>query len=250
MKIVNEQEQPVPKKIDSKFELLNKNELPSRGHYYDTDIYIKKMSIRNITDLSTMNESNQNNVISKVLFDCVHGIETSKILLNDRNWLLFRLRYMTFKKPYKVKFSCPECMTTNWTEVTLSNLETYYFNENNKLEFEMPNKDKITIKYPTIGIDEQIRKKMNDPNIIGGINYVIMSIASHLDTVNGQKMGLMASYEYLDEGTPDNYETLVNFLMDNKFGCTGKVKYKCQCGTELLTDLTFNDKFFIPREEN
>ena len=127
-------------------------------------------------------------------------------------------------------------------------ITVYYYNPNFEKSVKLPNNDVITIKYPTIGTDLQIKKKMNDPNVIGGIHYVLMSIASHIDTINSKKIGLFESYEYVNNLDPDTYEAFVNFLLTVKFGCTGKVKHTCQCGNTGFYDLDLSSDFFIPKE--
>lgn len=245
MKIV---EPETEKKVDSRFTLLDKSEFPSRGSFYDTDIYIRKMSIQHITDLSVMTKDTETNVINHILNECVHGIDYPKICLGDRIWLLYKLRFNTFKSQFKMKFDCDVCTMTTWSGVKLSDLVVYYYNPNFEKSVKLPNNDVITIKYPTIGTDLQIKKKMNDPNVIGGIHYVLMSIASHIDTINSKKIGLFESYEYVNNLDPDTYEAFVNFLLTVKFGCTGKVKHTCQCGNTGFYDLDLSSDFFIPKE--
>lgn len=251
MKAIREEQ---PKKVQTQNTvMLNKEMLPSKGKYYDTDIFVRKMNAKEIKDLSLVNPENANAIFNKIIGSCITGIEVNKILMNDKIWLIYYLRDITYNgMPFKIKTTCPECGKPLVVDYTLSNLVVNYAENDLPESIELPNGDVITPKYPTIGTEIQITRLKNDPQVIAAVDEEIMTICSHISEINGEHVTLWEAYEYFaDEenarGSGFDFASFVHSMSKYVFGAKPVGKFTCSCGHEIIDTVPLTPDFFLPK---
>lgn len=252
MKAIREAQETAPQH-NTNTVMLNKELLPSKGKYYTSDIFVRKMNAKEIKDLSLVNQENANSIFNNIISACVTGIELNKILLNDKIWMIYYLRDITYNgMPFKIRSKCPECNKNVVLDYTLSNLVVTYADKDLPEFIELPNGDKITPSYPTIGTEIQINRKKNDPNIILAIDEEIMTICAHITEINGEHVTLMEAYEYFaDEenakGSGFDFASFVHSMAPYVFGAKPVGKFECSCGHEIYETIPLTPDFFLPK---
>ena len=231
--------------------MINKEMLPSLGKFYDGDLYARKLNAIEIKNLSKVNQNNISAVFNKIVGDCIEGVELYDILLNDKIWFIYYLRSLTFDDaPYKVKCQCPVCDTTSVQDFTLDKLIVKHPKKDLPEFIELPNGDKITPRYPTIGDEVQINRLKNDPNVIEAIDDEIMTICAHIKEINGKKMTLWDAYSYFAvngcRGSGKDFAYFIKAMKDYIFSCDMLFKTECGCGEEIISPIPLVPAFFVP----
>lgn len=94
---------------------LVKDEIPSRGIFYDKSSYIKirPLNVQEIKYLSTLNEFNSTDVINEIIEKCCifKNMVFEDLLLADREYLIFWLRANSFQanNGYELNLICDNC---------------------------------------------------------------------------------------------------------------------------------------------
>lgn len=254
-KVLEQQEMPVnvtgKQQRTSNRILLNKELLPSRGTYYENDITTRKLNAKEIKDLSTVKASNVDSVFNSILTDCIDGIELKDILLNDKLWLVYYLRSITYNDlPFAVKVKCPVCGRESKELFTLNRLSVKYADKPLPSEIELPNGDKIKPCWPTIGTELQINRLKNDPNVIEEIDAELMTICSHIEAINGKQASLFDAYTYFTgencRGSVLDFNAFCQALKPATFGARPYFTTDCPCGEEIYSEINLSPDFFLP----
>ena len=238
-----------PHRGPNKF-IIDKNLLPSRGRYYNSDLYARKLSAIECKDLSKVRRDNVNAVFNKVIGSAISGIDLSDILVNDKLWLIFYLRSVTYDdQPINVIGTCKSCENSKIYQYRLKDLDITYADQVLPEYFDLPNGDKITLRFPTIDTEIEVSKTKANPNMIENIDEDVMTIASHIRTINGETVGVYEAYEYFvrGNGSAKDFSKLTTILRDYSFGAKPIAKFKCECGEEVLAEVLLTSDFFLPK---
>ena len=229
--------------------MLDKSLLPSRGKFYPETIYIKKLNTLNIKNLATINENNINNVINNVISNCLWGIDSNKILIGDKIWLIYYLRAFTYDDiPFILRGTCENCGNIRNYKFYLKNLDVSYLDKDVPEYIELPNKDKITLTYPTIATESAINRLKNDQNIMIEINPELLELSSYILKVNDTKMSLYKAYEYICEMDAKSFSHFTNEMSELLFSAKPVARFKCDsCGEDILLPMPFVPSFFLPK---
>ena len=230
--------------------MLNKELLPSRGKFYKKDIFIKKLSVKQIKDLSSLTKENVNGVLNSILSECISGITLNEILSLDKLWLIYNLRSFTYNDlPMKLKCVCGKCENQSNHDFKLANLMIDYYDETVPDEVTLSNGDKLKFGYTTIGTELMINRLKNDPNVIEAIDEDIMLISSNIKEINGNGVTLYEGYNYVNEKlSPIDFAELVKNLTKRSFGAKPVAKFICpSCGEEILEKINLSQEFFLPK---
>ena len=112
-------------------------ELPSKGKIYNTKVDAQ-IELRSMTARDEMKRLSPSNSQFKKLADIIEGcmIEKPKIkvydmALGDYEFLLHKLRIVTYGPDYKIAVGCPHCGQTFETNANLEQLQILEFDEEN-----------------------------------------------------------------------------------------------------------------------
>lgn len=238
-------------------------ELPSKGKIYnvavDPHVELRSMSARD-----EMKRLSPSSTQFKKLADIIEGcmIEKPKIhvydmALGDYEFLLHKLRIVTYGPKYKMGLSCPHCLEAFEADADLEQLTIIDFDEDkfNELQtFVLPKSgDTIKIKFQTPHMLDDIelqtkeaKRKFKSADVEFDLLFLLKNV---IDEVNGAKM------------SPDKLETYINNLpakdmvkivnnVDALNACVGvdsKLIVDCpHCGGEVRTFFRFGSEFFRP----
>lgn len=240
-----EQKSTGPKKV-----LIDKNLLPSRGRYYNTDLYARKLSAIEVKDLSKIKTNNVNSVFNQTLSNAISGINYEDIKINDKLWLIYYLRAFTYSDvPFKVLGGCVKCGETSWFDYQLKDLDVTYANEDLEKEVTMSNGDKLTVAFPTIGDEIEIAAIKADPNYLENIDTDVMTVAAHVKSINGEYVSIYEAYTNFANGkwSASDYSHLLTHLKKYAFGARPKAVFKCpKCKETIYVDVPLGSNFFLP----
>lgn len=229
--------------------MLDKNLLPSRGKFYPETIYVKKLNTMAIRNLSTLTQENVNNVINNIIGQCVFGIDSSKILIGDKIWLIFYLRSYTFNDyPFTLRGECPECHNIAPYDYVLKRLDVTYLDKDVPEVIELSNGDKIKLKFPTLSTEVAMNKIKTNDQIIMEINPELLELSSYIGNINGKNNSLLQGYEYVINMDANIFAEFANELSEYVFSAKPYAIFNCKnCNAEMRLQMAFVPSFFMPK---
>ena len=250
MKSIRETEEKVQKPgPKSNKILINKDLLPSKGKYYKTDLYARKLSAIEMKELSKVTRESVDRVFNSTIASAIDGIELADIQRNDKLWLIYYLRSITYNDiPMKVQGECKSCKKKAWYDYRLMNLDVVYAEKELEKELVLPNGDTLELRFPTIGDEIEIARTKNNPAYIENIDADVMTVASHISTINGESVSIYEAYTYFTrgKGSAMDYAKLVSHLKKFAFGARPYAKFQCSCGEYAEAEVPLTSDFFLP----
>jgi hypothetical protein len=251
MKSIREEEKPEVRPIQSGPDkiLVNKDLLPSRGRYYKGELYARKLSAIEMKNLSKVRVETVNPVFNQIISSAISGIDLGDVMINDKLWLIYFLRSITYDDfPMKVVGTCPSCGKSHVHEFKLKDLDVIYAPDEMPSELELPNGDKVTVRFPTIETEIEISRTKNNPAFVEDIDEETMTIAAHITSINGESVGIYEAYTYFarGKGSAKDFSRLTNYLKKYAFGARPSTTYTCSCGVEVQVEVPMTRDFFLP----
>ena len=250
MKSIRETEEKVQKPgPKSNKILINKDLLPSKGKYYKTDIYSRKLSAIEMKELSKVTRESVDRVFNSTIASAIDGIELADVQRNDKLWLIYYLRSITYNDiPMKVQGECKSCGKKEWYDYRLMNLDVVYAEKELEKELVLPNGDTLELRFPTIGDEIEIARTKSNPAYIEDIDTDVMTVASHISSINGETVSIYEAYTYFarGKGSALDYAKLVSHLKKFAFGARPYAKFQCSCGEYAEAEVPLTSDFFLP----
>lgn len=238
--------------------------LPSLGKLYGIEGFNPKITLRSMTTEEEMKRlsytDDEMKIMSDIIDDCILDempISSYDMVLGDYEYLLHRLRVVTYGNDYRMQDTCPLCKQTVVAKTDLDTIEVHEFDEeeiNKAMEIILPLSNKrITLAFQTPrSLDlirekaKDLRKKTKDQHT----NYEFMyRVISYIAKVDGsvksdselesivRKMQMKDIYYILDKGAE----------LGRKVGLDNEVIAKCEnCGYEFVTRFQYQSTFFRP----
>jgi len=246
-----------------KYTIAEGYELPSKGKIYDVAVD-PHVELRSMTARDEMKRLSPSTTQFKKLADIIEGcmIEKPKIhvydmALGDYEFLLHKLRIVTYGPKYKMGLTCPHCLENFETEADLEQLQIQEFDEE-KFEslrtFTLPvSGDTVRIRFQTPRmLDEveahakEMKRKFKNADIEFDLLFLLKAV---IDEVNGLKMDSSHLEAYINQLPAKDMTKIVNNL-DELNACVGidsSLFVDCpNCGGEVKTFFRFGSEFFRP----
>ncbi len=202
-------------KVESNYIFVE--DLPSKYKFYpaDTKIYIKPLSVKQVKALAGLTENNFNLIINSVLNESIKGIKVDDLLINDKIYIIFYLRALTYKEAlYEIDYFCDKCSKETTYNFSVDVLNVNYVKDNISLSFNLPvSKDNVTLKFKTIKDESRIEEfiKINS-NQIKDFDEDIFNISYDISEVNNAKISSLKSYEYILNMNPADFSYLLSYM--------------------------------------
>lgn len=237
--------------------------LPSLGKIYGVE-FNPKITLRSMTTEEEMKRLSYSDdefkLMAEIIDDCIIDempISAYDMVLGDYEFLLHRLRVVTYGKDYKMQDQCPLCKQAVTVSCDLDSIAIHEFNEDEitkAMDIVLPlSKKKITLAFQTPRtldlIKEKardLRKKTKDQHTNFDFMYRVISYISKVDGVEKsdseletmvRKMQMKDIYYILDKGAE----------LGRKVGIDNEVIAKCEnCGYEFVTRFQYQSTFFRP----
>lgn len=238
--------------------------LPSKGMIYEEEVnpnvILGCMKTKHeMMRLSATDYSNK--VMADIIDDCIQGdigISAYDMCLGDYQFLLFKLRTVTYGPEYEMGGRCPHCGTENYIDVDLDNLEIMEYSDDlaEMLEMTLPESGNVvtlTLQTPRtldkitrMVTDRRRRTKNNeDPTLI-------YTITNSITEVDGESKNPIEIENWIRDLPMKDTNSLLNRIteVNNKIGVNVDVEDICVgCGRYYTAPFHINSEFFRPSNQ-
>jgi hypothetical protein len=236
--------------------------LPSKGLIYDKPID-PNFTVRSMTTAEEMKRLSPTDtpyrVMSEIIEECLVKkleIPVYDLCVGDYQFLLHKLRIVTYGPEYKMAIQCPNCNEVTVSKINLENLSMTEYEESvqESMKIHLPQSDKkieLVIQTPR-SIEEvstrtkEIKKRMKDSIIDPSFLVTLQSI---IKTVDGQVLTPTALEAFVRKLPMKDANILLQAAkkLNGKVGLDTEVVAKCgSCGYDVVTTFRFTSEFFGP----
>ena len=245
------------------FTIANEYTLPSQGKVYNTEINptFKLRSMTTLEEMKRLNHSEKpNKNIAEIIDDCLVediGISAYDLCLPDFQYVLHKLRIVTYGPSYKLNSTCPWCASANINTVNLDELSVTEFDEDlfaKYSEFELPATKKIIkLKMQTPRILDNIATKVKDvrkknPNFQGDPAF-LFTLENLIDTIDGKVPEKFRITDFVKKlpMMDTNYILKSAEKLNESFGLDKSLEHTCSvCGLDYVGNFRTTPEFFGP----
>ena len=235
--------------------------LPSEGKVYAEEIN-PDITLRSMTVLEEKkrlgNTTNQFKLLASVIDDCIvnkpQGFSSYDLIAGDFQYLLFKLRTVTYGNSYNLTLRCPHCGHRYDYVQDLDKLEEVRFEEGmlKRLTVTLPkSKDTVTIKLMTPRMSDTIENRAKEvmqknPDYEGSAIYVY-SLMAVIDTVNGESLIDARKQKYVEKLVMADANAIRNAADSLKLGVDTHCSSTCpSCKQTFPFLLPFTSEFLGP----
>ena len=236
--------------------------LPSKGMVYDQKVN-PDIKIRSMTTEEEMKRLSKTDspykMLSEIIDDCLvvkPGINTYDMCVADYQFLLHKLRTVTYGADYKVNNICPICGSLNEDVINLEDLKvSQYSDELDKyMHITLPmTKKLIDLRMQTPRMLDDINRKAKElssksPNMKSDPAF-LFSLKSMIDKVDGEKMDDVKLEQFLRHLPMKDTNYIIRSMqkLNLSLGVDTIVTNTCKsCGGEYTTTFPITDEFFGP----
>lgn len=238
-------------------------ELPSKGLIYDPPIPAH-VELRSMTARDEMKRLNPSSTQFKTLADIIENCMIEKpaihvydMCLGDYEYLLHKLRIVTYGDEYKISLRCPYCgedfdSVAHLEELTLKEFDLDKFNS--LRTFTLPKSGKtITLKFQTPRMLDEIDsriKEMKRKYKAAEISFdLLVLLQAAIDTVDGSKLSQVELENFINKLPAMDMTKIVNAIdaLNLQVGLDNMLIVDCnKCGGEVRTSFRFGAEFFRP----
>ena len=236
--------------------------LPSLGKVYQYDVN-PNFTIRSMTTAEEMRRLNPSERPYKVLADIIDdcfvekpNISAYDMCIGDFQFVLHKLRTITYGSQYRLSSVCPYCGCTNEGTIDLEEMEVLkYSDELSKyLEFDLPvTKKHIKLKMQTprmlddISVQSEELKKKSKNQV--GDSAFLFTVQSVIDTVDGMKLDPIQMGDFV-KNLPmgdTNYILAYSQKLNERVGLNNVLNNTCDiCGLDYTSTFRTTQEFFRP----
>lgn len=237
--------------------------LPSLGMVYSVDVN-PEVTLRSMTTNEEMKRLNHSDngyaVMAEVIDDCIIDklpISAYDMCLADYQFLLHRLRVVTYGSQYKLVATCPYCGSSIQTSIDLDSLEVTQFNAEEfekYLELDLPQSKKhIKLKMQTPRMLDRIaarakEQKRKTPDMVGDPAF-LFTLAELIYSIDGEIVNpyeidsFVRSLPMMDA----NYILRYSQKLVSSFGINTDITLMCNtCGLEHQSTFRTTAEFYGP----
>ena len=216
-------------------------ELPSRGKAYiesDGFVQIRPFGYAEERKLRSIKKSAQASKVIKALFAaCVTGLDYDGMTLEDKNYILFKLREISYGDDYTIKAECPECDATSTLTLSISKVPVVYAPDDYKEPFSISLPDsKQELVY--------VSPRCNDEKYLGDVNTLTENLWRFMISI-GKYKDERIKREFLKATTVKDLVYFREQLIGDHYGMKKEISYDCAgCDEVVETLIPFTESFF------
>jgi hypothetical protein len=215
--------------------------LPTMGMYndsQDSEIMIRPFTFEDEKILRSINKlSDGNRVIKSLVTRCTQGIEYDDLALVDKNYILFKLREVSYGDDYNIEATCNECGASHKLKISIADLPVNYIDTTKPIENSVYLPDsEVTLEYRiTTAKDEDY---FTNPNtLMDNLWRLVTSVDGHTERIIIQG--------FIQKSTAKDIAYLRNKLDKSEIGLQTKVNFICtECNFDSVIELPINESFF------
>lgn len=250
---------------NKKFAPVESYELPSQGKIYgvtvNPHVELRSMTIRHEM-MRTSITDNEYKLLASIIEDCMvekPAIPVYEMHIGDFEYLLHKLRIVTYGPDYKMTTMCPFCNHIEESVVDLDTEEVIPFKEeefNKAKEVKLTDGKVITLKFQTPQILDTIRNetdKLQNDSKNQNLNFELkVTLKNAIDLVDGKKLSYVELDTFVDKLSARDVNKINNRIskLNKMVGLKNEVKYTCgKCKTDVTTFFRFGTEFFRPTDD-
>lgn len=236
--------------------------LPSKGLVYEEDVNpeIELSSMKTKHEMMRLSATDGNQkVMANIIDDCIvsdMGISSYDLCLGDFQYLLYKLRVVTFGPEYEMQCRCPYCGFENTVTLNIDELKINEYNDSilDLLELDLPisgNHIKLTMQTPRMldRINSRIketnqRRRNSDENLT-----VLYTILSCIEEIDDEPIEIVTAENWVRE-LPLADSNAILYRINELNDCLGielDSLTTCKiCRSTFLAPFRVNDSFFRP----
>ena len=237
--------------------------LPSGGSIYGVDMPAQ-VELRSMTARDEMKRLAPSNSQFKTLAEIIEGCMIEKypvkvydMALGDYEYLLHRLRIVTYGDEYKMTLRCPYCgeyidAVAHLEQLRLKEFDMHKFEAARTLILPRGGQT-VTINYQTPRmLDENdikvkdLKRRFKDAEI--DFN-TLTTLTSAIDTVDGMHLDSVQIENFVNRLPALDMTKILNAIeaLNNEIGIDNSIIVDCEkCGGEVPTSFRFGSEFFRP----
>lgn len=236
--------------------------LPSKGKVYG-EPFDPHVTLRSMTTLEEMKRlshgDSEYRTMATIIEDCLEKplpISVYDLCLGDYQFLLHKLRVVTYGTEYNMTMQCPVCGEIVSTKVDLDDLEVHEFDEETfgSMELELPvSKKTITLTLQTPRMLDKVkeqakeaRRKTKDEYLNFEVLYGTMAFIAKVDGKRLDEIQLETFVRRLP--MKDVYAIIQQGdALNRKVGMDAEVTATCkECGAESVVPFRVQSEFYGP----
>ena len=176
-------------------------------------------------------------VVQKLIERCVEDLDYSTLSLVDKNYILFKLREVSYGDNYNVEVTCPQCSEINSLGILFSELPVVYATTEilADLKVTLPDSEVVvSYKLPTVAEEALLA---DTANLLDHLWRFIKDINGHTER--------MVIQGFLPKTTARDVATLREEVFNSSIGLQTQVGFICnKCSTDSVIDLPITESFF------
>lgn len=236
--------------------------LPSLGKVYDIDVN-PEVKIRSMTTEDEMKRLAPSEkgfkLLCEIIDDCLvekPGISSYDMCLGDQQFLLHKLRVVTYGSDYNTESRCPYCGSPNSCVINLEDLalKTYSEDINKYKEFDLPVSKKhikLRMQTPRMVDDVQTRKKeflQKHPTALSEPAF-LFTLESMIEEIDGEKLDAVKLEDFIRTlpMRDTNYIIKKSEKLNESIGLNLEYNTSCSvCGLDYKSSFRATKEFFGP----
>ncbi len=247
----------------TKYTIAEGYELPSKGKIYNVPVD-PHVELRSMTARDEMKRLSPSSTQFKKLADIIEGCMIEKpavhvydMALGDYEFLLHKLRTVTYGPEYKMNIQCTHCYETFEETASLEQLQVIDFDEakfNSLRSFKLPvSGDTVKIRFQTPRMLDDIELQVKEAKRkfkTAEIDFDTMFLLKNtIEEVNGTPLDPTSMETYINKLPAKDMMKILNNINELN-GCVGldsTLVVDCpHCGGEVKTFFRFGPEFFRP----
>lgn len=236
--------------------------LPSKGMLYgkqfDPTVKLRSMTVaEEMKRLSATDYPYKN--MSEIIDDCIVNklpISSYDMCLGDYQYLLHRLRVVTYGPDYKISMACPFCGELFDYTINLDELEVFEYDESIKelLKVELPSSNHIIdlrLQTPR-DLDRIENKKKEMKKQFPDMKYdptLLLNLESLIGAIDGQPINVATIQTFIENLPMRDTNILIQKAqkLNEKVGVDTIVTAHCpNCDHDVFAPFRFTNEFFRP----
>lgn len=245
------------------YTIMEGYELPSKGKIYAENVN-PHVELRSMTARDEMKRLSPSSTPLKTLADIIEGccieapaVHVYDMSLGDYEFLLHKLRIVTYGEDYKVALRCPECGEVIEAITKLDQLGVKEYNEDEIKElqtFTLPKSNRlVTLNFLSPRMVEEMEVKVKDMKRrykSATIDFdTLVRLLVNIDLIDGEKKSETELENIITNLPALDLQKILNNIdkLNQKIGLDNILYLTCpKCGEEVTTFFRFGPEFFRP----
>ena len=235
--------------------------LPSGGKIYPCEVN-PNVTLRSMTTADEMRRLSNTEAPYKLMCDMIDdcmtediGISSYDMCLGDYQFLLHKLRIVTYGSKYPITTVCPYCNTINTNEIDLESLEIFEYDDSIKdlMSVTLPRTKKVVdlrMQTPRLLESVELKKKQfikKNPN--GADQSLVFLLESLIDKVDNQVLDTVQLSSFIRKLPMADTNAIMQTAekLNSKVGINTILENECSvCGVDYKSNFPITSEFFRP----